>query len=558
MNTLSLRTKFVLIVLVGAVLPLAIVGWWLTGSAVRSGRALLRTQLDASITRVMRDVREQWTQRGGELQLLANNSAVRSVVSSPSVRLTTVDSLYLAELFATFHEHFPSLAYVDVQGRERWSAREAVPVARVDGPAERLTSGLAATDRRAAEVARRAPIFSIVIPVTSDDGRALGTLRAKVRLKAVLTSDSSQRAVSGASFGVLAEGSTLLSSAPDSIDFAAEPLASWERVSRSLESTPLQFVLAAPAAPFVQPFESAARIGLSVLMSVALIALLVTTVLTSRVTGAIERMVVAAEGVAAGDLNGKVEERGRDELARLAGAFNAMTESLRRTLAELSQQRALAAVGEFAASLSHEVRNSLTAMRIDLHHVRRQVADDHPVTPLVARSLETVRRLDSTVTGALRVARSGQTRMSRVDLVALLRRSMNSARPSFAASEATLEPLVTQVDPLELDVDAVAIEQLFLNLLLNAAQALHAGGIARVQVESEQQRVVVRISDNGSGIESGVLDEAGGVLRSTKPGGTGLGLPIARRIAAAHGGELRIDTSHDGGTTVIVTLPVRA
>ncbi|MGD0483126.1 MAG: ATP-binding protein [Gemmatimonadales bacterium] len=545
MRAASLRAKFLLIVLLGAVLPLALVGWWLTGTAVRSGRALLRGQLEAAVGGIASDARDKWTLREGELQLLANNSVVRTALAGTPARLATPDSEYLLQLFAAVHNAIPSVSYVDGTGRERWSSHEAEPAVSVDS-----------ASREARTPAARSRTFPVEIPVQSEDGRVLGTLHARVRLSGVLASDSGQHLVPGAVFAVLDARGALFSSAPDSLDLAtpaAHP--GWEIVTRSLESPPLRLVLAAASAPFVRPFERAAGLGLGLLMVVALVALLVSAILTGRVTGSLERMAVAAEAVAAGDLKRRVEVSGRDEVGRLAEAFNAMTESLRRTLAELSQQRALAAVGEFAASLSHEVRNSLTAIRIDLQHAVRQLPEESATTPLVTRTLETVRRLDSTVTGALRVARSGQNPMVRLDLAPLLRRAMESAQPSFVASEATLEPLALESEPVEVDGDAGALEQLFLNLLLNAAQALDAGGRARVEVRSADDRIVVRICDNGPGVESSALEEVGTVLRSTKPDGTGLGLPIAQRIAAAHGGELRIESVPGEGTTVIVTLP---
>jgi len=546
MRAASLRAKFLLIVLLGAVLPLAIVGWWLTGTAVRSGRALLRGQLEAALGGIASDAGAKWTLREGELQLLASNSVVRTALAAPPARLAMPDSEYLLQLFAAVHHAIPSVSYVDGGGRERWSFREP-ETARLPDSARGLSRTPAAESRT----------FPVEMPVRSEDGRILGTLRTRVRLSAVLAADSGQHAVPGAVFAVLDARGVLSSSAPDSLDLAtpsAHP--GWEIVTRSLESPPLRLVLAATSAPFVRPFERAAGLGLGVLMGVALVALLVSAVLTGRVTGSLARMAVAAEAVAAGDLQRSVEVSGRDEVGRLAEAFNAMTESLRRTLAELSQQRALAAVGEFAASLSHEVRNSLTAIRIDLQHAVRQMPAESAATPLVTRTLDTVRRLDSTVTGALRVARSGQNPMVRVDLVLLLRQAMASAEPSFAASEATLEPLALESEPVEVDGDAGALEQLFLNLLLNAAQALNAGGHARVAVRSAGDRVVVRISDNGSGVESSDLTVVGTVLHSSKPDGTGLGLPIAQRIAGAHGGELRIESVVGEGTTVVVTLPV--
>lgn len=548
MKPASLRTRVLLIVLLGAVLPLAIVGWWLTGTAVRSGRALLHGQLSAAIDGIASDARGKWTLRAGELQLLANNSVVRSALGVPNTRLATPDSEYLLQLFAAVHEAIPSVSYVDNDGRERWSFHETGTAASPDS---------ARRDARA--VAAQSRTFPVEMPVRTADGRVLGTLRARVRLSGVLASDSGQHVVPGAVFAALGARGVIFSSAPDSLDLTTLPVPpGWEMVARALEAPPLHLVLAAPSAPFVQPFERAARLGLGVLMGVALIALLVSVILTGRVTGSLERMATAAEAVAAGDLKRRVEVSGGDEVGRLGDAFNAMTESLRRTLAELSQQRALAAVGEFAASLSHEVRNSLTAIRIDLQHAARQLPGDSAATPLVTRTLDTVRRLDATVTGALRVARSGQHPMKRVDLACLLRQAMTSAEPSFAASEATLEPLALGPDPMEVDGDAAALEQLFLNLLLNAAQALSAGGHARVDVHAVDDRVVVRISDDGSGIESGELAEMGTVLHSTKPDGTGLGLPIARRIAAAHGGDLRIESVAGDGTTVTVTLPIRS
>ncbi len=558
MRAASLRSQVMLIVILGAVLPLAIVGWWLTGTTARSGRALLRGQLDAAVAGIASAAGAQWSARSGELQLLANNTVVRAGLASPAAGLTPADSQYLTQLAADFGGTIPVVSFVDAAGRERWSFEQVAAAVPLALAGDRLRRSVADSAGATRDGAVTALTFPAEIPVRSEDGRILGTLRARVLLSSVVASDSGQHAVPGAVFAVLDSAGVLLSSAPDLLDLAA-PVATapWEVVTRSLAPAPLRLSLAGPTAPFVRPFERAARVGLMVLMGVAFIALLVSAILTSRVTRSIERMAIAAEAVAAGDLHGKVDARGRDEIGRLAGAFNAMTESLRRTLAELSQQRALAAVGEFAASLSHDVRNALTAMRIDLQHAARQMPEEGAATPLVKRTLETVRRLDSTVTGALRIARSGQSTYSRIDLGDLLRHAMASAEPSFAMSSATLAPLELESEPVAVDGDAGALEQLFLNLLLNAAQALDAGGRAHVDVRTLDHQVVVRICDNGPGFEAGALSEAVSVLHSTKAHGTGLGLPIARRIAASHGGELHFESLVGTGTTVVVKLPKR-
>ena len=116
---------------------------------------------------------------------------------------------------------------------------------------------------------------------------------------------------------------------------------------------------------------------------VSLLALLLSAFLTTRITKSLERLAVAADAVARGDLEHRVNENGADEVSRVAGAFNSMLENLRRTLGELSERKALAAVGEYATSLSHEVRNGLTAIRVDLQRASERGTGDAPDRRLI-------------------------------------------------------------------------------------------------------------------------------------------------------------------------------
>jgi signal transduction histidine kinase len=105
--------------------------------------------------------------------------------------------------------------------------------------------------------------------------------------------------------------------------------------------------------------------------------------------------------------------------------------------------------------------------------------------------------------------------------------------------------------------DSAALEQLFLNILLNAAQALHEGGRAVVRVEQDiEEEVSIKIRDEGPGIPAEALDRVFEAFYSTREGGTGLGLPIARRIAHAHGGQLRVHSVAEAGTEVEIILPM--
>jgi signal transduction histidine kinase len=109
---------------------------------------------------------------------------------------------------------------------------------------------------------------------------------------------------------------------------------------------------------------------------------------------------------------------------------------------------------------------------------------------------------------------------------------------------------------LELDGDAAALEQLFLNLLINAAQALSPGGAAYVDAERRNGTIEVTIADTGTGMTARQLAETDQPLRSSKRDGTGLGLKIARRIVSNHRGELHLTSALGQGTTARVSFPV--
>jgi signal transduction histidine kinase len=332
--------------------------------------------------------------------------------------------------------------------------------------------------------------------------------------------------------------------------------APWLAVQRSLDEPALDLVLAAPLAAYVDPFERAARAGVLTLAAVSLLALLASAFLTGRLTRSFERLAEAADAVAGGDLEHRVDGNGSEEVQRVAAAFNSMMDNLRRTLGELSQRQTLAAVGEYAASLSHEVRNGLTAIRVDLQRAEEKISEDAPGSPLVARALLNVKRLDGIVSRSLHLSRSGRVPRRRLDLREVLATAAHGADSSFGERGTTLERPPGAGSPTWILGDSVALEQLFLNLLLNAAQALPRGGSATIALDAEGAEARIVVSDTGAGIPPEDLVRVLDPFFSTKADGTGLGLPIARQIAAAHGGSLRIDSVAGQGTRVEVRLPL--
>jgi len=541
-RSLGVRNRFILVVVLGVVVPIAVVGAWLAHTARTSGEALLRTRLDESLANAARTIGLRWVDERSALLTLAENAAVAAALRAGGDLSTMKDRVALEAL------------------RREWTALDG----RIDAVIIRDSAGVTrgTLDREAVPALRDVePTLRVRIPVHAPHSSTeIGSLEARVRLAALLPTGFWWAGVGGSVPAIFdAGGNTSLLAVPfsgalfarDDFEWGGD---SWLVARRSVGEPAVRLALAAPTGPFMQPFASATRQGIATLVLALLASVVLATLLTRRITEPLERLAVASDAIARGELDHQVVERGPDETRRLARAFNSMSDSLRRTLQLLSQREALAAVGEFAASLAHEVRNPLTAMRLDLERARERIGDPVRVNELMGEALRQIDRLDATVSASLRMARSGYLDLSSVDLRRPLAAAMHAARPAFETRGAVLAPLPLPDQPIVVSGNAGALEELFLNLLLNAAEALEAGGEAVLSIDGTHASVQVTVGDTGRGIPKDVLDHVFEPFFSTKERGTGLGLPLAQRIVQAHGGTLAVESELARGTVVRVTL----
>ena len=557
---LSLRGKFILIVLGGAVLPLALLGVWLNQTAERSGERLLRGRLESSLAELAEDVGLRWLSVRGEILRIAELPGVQAGLAGTgsSAEASLADFApplgednpaasssvsALEGLLAELRGSVGGIRILDAGGDVQWGTP-------VDSGALR---GLVS------DAVRPLPVRLGVFAPAS--GQRLGTLDIDLRLSALLSGSAAWGGVAGSVLAAFEPetGASLLPLSIDPLLLEREQFQwrdeTWLAVRRELRDPPLELVVAAPVTPFAAPFRESARRNLWILAGVTLVVLALASVLTRGTTRALARLADAAEAVARGDLDREVSSEGGDEVGRVGRAFNTMTESLRRTLQELSQRRALAAVGEFAASLAHEVRNPLTSIRVDLQRIEEKLPEDEETPELMARTLRKIDTLNRSVSGALQVARSGSVSLVPLNLRGPLKAAVQMALPTFQERKAQLDAAGAEGAPIGVDGDAAALERLFLNLLLNAAQVLEPDGAATLQVESGEDEVHILIQDNGRGIGAEDLARVFDPFFSTRPDGTGLGLPISLRIAQAHGGDLSLESELGLGTTVTVRLP---
>lgn len=530
-QSLSIRTRFLLIVLLGAILPLAFVGVWLARSAVDTAEANVRERLTAALDQSAEDIIRRWQYRQADLLLLAEN---HEVIEGLNNRIGDQEvEAYLQELYAQVGSAIPKLTYRDRSGRVRWQYDSDPNHAGTLYPSSRIEIKLPIRD--------------------AETGAALGELQAELN-SASLLPDSTRLSPDARLAVVHRPSSRVLKLPPilSEVPTGERPVVGdeeWLALHRSLDEPAFDLTMAGPLAPHVAPYRRAARVGGIALLMVALTVTVLTFFLTARLTRGLERLAGATQAVASGDLDASLPAAGSDEVGRTTEAFNTMTHSLRRSLSELSQQRALVAMGEFAAGLSHEVRNALTSIRVDLERAERKIADDS-TKKLVTRSLKHVQRIEGTVTGSLRVARTGQARREPMDMMDPLASAIESASAREAAGPIRLN---NGTAPVALQGDATALEQMFLNLLLNAVEAA-PGKSVDVSVETAEG-IVVSIADQGPGIAPEDADRVWQSFYTKKAGGTGLGLTIARSIAQAHGGDIALDRAASGGTLARVRLP---
>jgi len=540
-HPLSFRARILLIVLAVAVIPLGMLGLWLTRAAARSGEELVRSQLAESLDQTVAAVASRWVRLRSALLFLTEEPGVQDALRAGTVPSTPPG---LARRFDDLDPSVSAVVVMDTARREYWALER--PSSR-GGPLDVLGS---------------MPLLPVRLDVRDrSSGSLLGTVEVRMSADALLPAGRFTPALTGQVLGLFdsSTGVPLLPLPFDPSLLGADEFGwagqRWIATARTLRDPPIRIVAAAPLTPFTQPFERAARRGSILLLGVTLAGLALAALLANRLTRSLARLSAAADAVSRGNFQQNVEVHGDDEVGRLAQAFNTMTESLRRTLDELASRESLAAVGQFAASLAHEIRNPLTAIRIDLQSVQEELPADSPLCAVQERALREIVRLDETVGKALKVARTGAMRLELVDLREPIRAAANAAEPLFRERAAALALQVGD-SPLPVAGDSGALEQLFLNLIQNAAQALKPGGEATVVAQATSGRIEVTVSDNGTGITERELGRVFEPLFSTRPEGTGLGLPIARRIAVAHGGTLVLESEAGKGTTVTVELPL--
>jgi len=268
---------------------------------------------------------------------------------------------------------------------------------------------------------------------------------------------------------------------------------------------------------------------------------------------------VMREVATTGDLTRKIapghRDRWQDEDARLlATTFNTLTDSIARFQREMSQKERLTSLGRLSTVIAHEVRNPLMIIKASLHALRQPDVTPEAMREAAADIDEEVGRLNRIVNEVLDFARPIRFDLSAVDVNALCRASAAAAQAAGPGA-----PIVLRLDEAlrPITADHERLRMALVNMLVNARHAANGEGEVTLATAANGERVHITIADRGVGISAEDLAHIFDPYFTTKRGGTGLGLPIAKNIIEGLGGTIAVSSARGRGTEIHLELPLR-
>jgi two-component system NtrC family sensor kinase len=287
---------------------------------------------------------------------------------------------------------------------------------------------------------------------------------------------------------------------------------------------------------------------------VALAVSLAITFWSLKVLSPLIKLTERVASVARGDLSARIDRHADDEIGHVASEFERMVDALNARDEQLRRNERLAAVGRLAAHVTHEVRNPLNSIRLNVELLQEDVSDASPDASRILESiLREVDRLTAITEQYLRLVRLPEPKREALDLGGLVRDLADFLGPEMSQANVDLE--LTLAPTPRVAADEGQLRQALLNLCRNAREAMPEGGKARIDLHADQGGALLSVSDQGTGIAEADREKVFDLFYTTKQHGTGLGLSLTQQIVKAHRGHIRCDVSEWGGTRFSIWLP---
>ena len=260
----------------------------------------------------------------------------------------------------------------------------------------------------------------------------------------------------------------------------------------------------------------------------------------------------SVDGMVGDGMVRRIPVQGNDEIGELSGAFNDMLARLDNAIEEQERMCRLAATGELAATLAHEIKNPLNAIGGAATYIGKNTKGSL-TKEFVSVITSEVSRINNLTTTLLSFSKTASPNPEPTDLNRVVRDSLT------LLSKESPDLQVTVIEELAADLPLVncdynQIKQVIINLLINAHDAVSENGEIKVKTWQKKNRTYLAVEDNGSGISAEIIHNIFNPFFTTKTRGTGLGLAISKKIAKEHGGDLTVESTPGEGSTFTLGL----
>lgn len=293
---------------------------------------------------------------------------------------------------------------------------------------------------------------------------------------------------------------------------------------------------------------------------VMLFGIIASVFLGRLVTEPLNKFVEFTKVLGRGEFGKRVDVRSGDEIGELAESFNSLSMELKTVrdkmeeayaYTHLLQAEKLSSIGQISAGLAHELKNPMTALKMLFQAYKEQPDMTREDAAVITAEIE---KIDNILSSFLGFVKQKGTNLAEVNLNGLIDRVLSLATFDIQRNNITIQKDMLETLP-SVYADRSLLEQVFLNLVLNAIEAMPKGGEIRISGKTDENFVEVMVWDRGSGIPPDLKARIFDPFFTTKETGTGLGLSIAYNIIKTHGGRLYFSSSEKLGTVFTVRLP---
>ncbi len=281
---------------------------------------------------------------------------------------------------------------------------------------------------------------------------------------------------------------------------------------------------------------------------------------TRSLMAPLEHLIKAAQKVAEGDLEVRLEKGSLPETRKLASAFNTMTQALKEsrldleeTYQKLIQEQALAEVGHFAVTVAHEVKNPLGIIKGALDILRKKEVEDEVRATMISYVEDEIRRLDFLIRDFLDFSRPRPLNFSRTDLSALISHIARRMKLEWEPRKIDIK-VKTGARPAVIQADEEALSRAIINIVKNACEASTEGTEVLIELVDQDASYKLVVSDQGTGIPDDQKERIFEPFFTGKSKGTGLGLTLTKKIIEAHMGQMEVKNNRPTGTKIEIVF----